>query len=90
MQNVLEFMAVNHDKLGNGFAAFVYVIKKTNHTVTERIRKELDKRAFQSFSRKLFSIYRYKIVNLKSAATVEEADLNESYSPERVGKATGK
>lgn len=30
MQCVMEFMAQSHDKLGNGFAAYVYVIKKTN------------------------------------------------------------
>ena len=30
MQSVLEFLAVSHDKLGNGFAAYHYVMKKTN------------------------------------------------------------
>ena len=30
MQSVLEFMAMSHDKLGNGYAAFVYVAKKMN------------------------------------------------------------
>ena len=30
MQCILEFMALSHDKLGNGCAAFQYVIKKTN------------------------------------------------------------
>lgn len=39
-------MAMSHDKLGNGYQAFFYVIKKTNNQVVERIRKELDKRAF--------------------------------------------
>lgn len=67
MQNILEFVAVGHDKLGNGYQAFAYVIKKQSNQVGERIRKELEKRAFQTHSRKLFSIYRYKIVNLHSA-----------------------
>jgi len=39
-------MAISHDKLGNGYQAFFYVMKKTNIQVAERIRKELDKRAF--------------------------------------------
>ena len=28
MYCVLEFLGANHDKLGNGFAAYSYVIKK--------------------------------------------------------------
>ena len=30
MQCVMEFLAASHDKLGNGFSAFAYVIKRTN------------------------------------------------------------
>ena len=41
----LEFMGGNHDKLGNGFAAFAYIFKKTGAVTLERIRKALFKRA---------------------------------------------
>ena len=61
----MEFMGTSHDKLGNGFAAYLYLNKRIVGQNQERIRKELDKRAFQTFSRKLFSIYRYKTANLR-------------------------
>ena len=31
MYCIIEFMAMSHDKLGNGYQAFTYVIKKTNN-----------------------------------------------------------
>ena len=31
MHCIIEFMAMSHDKLGNGYQAFTYVIKKTNN-----------------------------------------------------------
>ena len=64
MQDVMEFIAQMHDKLGNGFAALLHAFKKMNPQITDRVRKDLDKRAFQTVSRKLFSIYRFKITNL--------------------------
>lgn len=30
MVNIMEFMAAHHDKLGNGFSAIAYVMKKMN------------------------------------------------------------
>lgn len=81
---------MSHDKLGNGYAAFIYVIKKTNQQISDRIRKELDKRSYQTFSRKLFSIYRYKISTMQSASKeLDQTDLSESQSPERIAKAKG-
>ena len=61
MYCAFEFMGGNLDKVGNGFAAFFWIVKRTSAQMSERIRKELDKRAFQNYSRKLFSIYRFKI-----------------------------
>ena len=46
MQDVMEFIAQMHDKLGNGFAALLHAFKKINPQITERVRKDLDKRAF--------------------------------------------
>ena len=65
--DVFEFLAQIHDKLGNGFTAYLFVMKRMNSQIVERIRKELDKRSYLTVSRKLFSIYRYKIANLTQA-----------------------
>lgn len=46
MQDVMEFIAQMHDKLGNGFAALLHAFKKINPQITDRVRKDLDKRAF--------------------------------------------
>ena len=90
MGSVVEHMALRHDKLGNGCAAFVYLIKKTTQQTSDRIRKELDKRSYQTFSRKLFSIYRYKISNpLSATKEIDQTDLNESQSPDRIVKGKG-
>ena len=57
-------MAANHDKLGNGYAAFAHMFKKTGSGTLDRIRKALEKRSMQKLSRKLFSIYRYRVANI--------------------------
>ena len=51
------------------------------------MRKEMDKKAYQTFSRKLFSIYRYKISNLrpiKNNSISEE--VNQDQQQELAGK----
>lgn len=59
----LEFIGNSHDKLGNGFPSLAYIFKKTGSVTLERIKKALLKRATQKYSRKLFSIYRYRVAN---------------------------
>ena len=87
----MESMANSHDKLRNGFAAYQFIIKKTNALNQERIRKELDKRASQTFSRKLFSIYRYRIANLRKPKSITEevitSEQNESAEHAKPTKA---
>ena len=68
MQCVFEFIAQIHDKLGNGFSAYKYAFKKINPQVQSRILRDLDKRAFQTSSRKLFSIFRFKISNVTKSS----------------------
>ena len=70
--SVMEYIAAIHDKIGNGSAGHIYVFKKVNSQVAARVRTFLDNRAYQTISRKLFSIYRFTISNVK-ASTIKSA-----------------
>ena len=60
----MDYIAMIHDKLGNGAPAHIYAFKKVNAQVSERVRKYLENKAYQTVSRKLFSIYRFTIANV--------------------------
>lgn len=90
---MMEFLANIHDKLGNGFAAYLYVMKKITAQISDRLRKDLEKRAYITVSRKLFSIYRFKIANVTksqlapSATTVQEEEQHSDQSCEQKPEA---
>ena len=70
----MDVLGQNHDKVGNGFSAISFVMKKCNGKLKDEVMKELAKRGKYSQTRKLFSIYRYR--------TKKDIDLNdESPSP---------
>ena len=70
---VMEILGQNHDKVGNGFPAINFVMKKCNGKFKDEIMKELKKRGASQQTRKLFSIYRYR--------TKTEIDQNDETSP---------
>ena len=56
----MDVLGGQHDKVGNGFGAMSFVMKKLYGKMKDEVAKELTKMGKQSQTRKLFSIYRYK------------------------------
>ena len=56
----MDVLGQQLDKVGNGFAAMGFVMKKLNGKMKDEVAKELAKRGKCQQTRKLFSIYRYR------------------------------
>ena len=59
----MDVLGQQLDRVGNGFAAMSFVMKKLNGKMKDEVAKELAKRGKCQQTRKLFSIYRYRTGN---------------------------